>query len=440
MGTVAKFGGTSLADAERISQAAKIVQSNPEYSGVVVSAPGKRSPSDTKVTDLLKKLSFASADFSAALAAYRKVVFRFSEIIDQLNLSLSLTTEFKELSDHVFGNRVLTPGYIESRGEYCMARIFAEVLGWKFVDAKNFICVRSNGSYLSRGTQKKFDRLVDTTNIVVPGYYGALSNGKIQTFSRGGSDISGAILAAVSGACLYENWTDVPGVLSADPRIIINPKVIDVMTFSELFELTYMGATVLHYEAIYPVLKAGVPIRVRSTFEPDLPGTLVVPDDTKLERVPGELVGIAGRKGFVVITLKKARMNPQVGFLHKALGVLKRHNVSFEHSPGSIDSVSLVVHQESMRDQELIIAELQRELRPDSLTILPRIAMISIVGEPMSHEWGVAARIFAAIAKKRISLNLINQGSSEISIIIGVAEENYKEAIRAIYNVREPEP
>ena len=369
---VVKFGGSSLADARQFKKVGKIIRKDRDRRYVVPSAPGKRSPDDTKVTDMLYSC-YAQAlleeedsqeNFETLLGAIRE---RYESIIRELGLSLSLEEEFRSIRENF--TRKVGRDYAASRGEYLNGRIMAEYLGYEFIDAAEVICFDEAGNFDGEKTQKILsERLAHTERAVIPGFYGAMPDGKIKTFSRGGSDITGSIVAGAVHADLYENWTDVSGFLVADPRIIENPKEIDVITYRELRELSYMGATVLHEDAIFPVRREGIPINIRNTNAPEDKGTLIV--EATCQKPRFIITGIAGKKDFAAVTVEKAMMNSEVGFCRKVLQVFEENGISIEHMPSGIDTMSVFVHQDELKEMEQkVIAGIHREVEPDVLEL-----------------------------------------------------------------------
>ena len=427
-----KFGGTSLADASQIRKAAEIVKANPERKYLVASAPGKRFSDDVKVTDLLYSCysEFARGnDYSEVLA---KIKERYASIITELGISFDIGAEIDAIEQEL---RTYPPAdYLASRGEYINSKIIAEFLGWPFVDAAEVIFFNENGFFDGEKTFMTVNaRLRDLPNAVIPGFYGSMPDGKIHTFSRGGSDVTGSIVARSVNADVYENWTDVSGMLSADPRIVDSPRPIEYITYTELRELSYMGASVLHEDAVFPVRKAGIPINIRNTNRPDDNGTLIaasLPSDVK--RTP--VTGIAGRKGFTSIRVERSQMNGQTGFGARLLYIFSRNGIPFEHCPTGIDTISVVVNSsmfDAKRDE--ILREIKNELAPDFITIEKNLAVIAVVGEGMVSVKGVAAKIFGSLADAGVNVRMIDQGSDELNIIIGVDESDYESAVKALY-------
>lgn len=428
-----KFGGSSLADASQIRKVKAIVDGDPSRTVVVPSAPGKRSSADAKLTDLLylcQKSAAVGADYTAPFEQIRS---RFLDIERDLGVQAGMEEHLASLRASL--GEGVTPDFVASRGEYLNGLLLAAYLGAEFVDPEHFVVIQANGNVDPITYELLGKRMGDTSKrYVMPGFYGRDARSRVKTFSRGGSDISGAIAARASGSAVYENWTDVSGLLMADPRIVTDPRPMAEVTYAEIRELSYMGASVLHDEAIAPVREVGIPICIKNTNAPDHPGTRIV---TKLspEIVKStEIAGIAGKKSFAMISLSKNLMNKEVGFAYRLLGVLERHAVSFEHCPSSIDSMSVVVEAASLEDKvETVLDEIRTTLRPDELEFVPQISLIAIVGEGMAHTVGIAAKVFAALRDASVNVRLINQGASELNIIVGTSPDDYETAIRALY-------
>ncbi len=433
MRKVVKFGGSSLATAEQFEKVGKIIRSDPDRRFVVPSAPGKRFDGDMKVTDLL----YASYDLAAAGESFARPIAeirnRFRDIITGLGLDLSLEKDFAEIEENL--KTQPDQDFVASRGEYLNGKIMAAYLNYEFVDAAEVIRFDEEGVFDPDATKRLMgDRLASMDNAVVPGFYGSCKDGRIRTFSRGGSDVTGSVVAWVIGADLYENWTDVSGFLVSDPRIVENPEVVDMITYRELRELSYMGATVLHEEAIFPVRKAGIPIAIKNTNHPDDPGTMIVPSTSQKPRFT--VTGIAGKKGFVAVNVDKDMMNSEVGFCRKVLSVFEENGISIEHMPSGIDTMCILVEQEAFQDHEqVVLSGIQRAVSPDSIEVEPDLALIAVVGRGMRETRGTAGRIFSALAHAKINCRMIDQGSDELNIIIGVANEDFEEAIRSIYDI-----
>lgn len=434
---VVKFGGSSLASAEQFKKVGNIIRAEESRRFVVPSAPGKRFSDDTKVTDMLYKCyaeAEAGKNFDKQLKAIEE---RYNEIIKGLGLKLSLKEQFDTIRKN-FEAKAGTD-YAASRGEYLNGIIMANYLGYEFIDAASVICFDANGEFDGEKTNKVMgDRLANVESAVIPGFYGAMPNGDVKTFSRGGSDVTGSIVARAIKADVYENWTDVSGFLAADPRIVDNPRPIDVITYKELRELSYMGATVLHESAIFPVRKEGIPINIRNTNAPQDKGTMIV--ETTCNRPECIITGIAGKKGFVSITIDKDMMNSEIGFGRKVLQVFEDNGISFEHMPSGIDTMTVFVHQDEFVEKEQkVLAELHRAVNPDSIELESDLALIAVVGRSMRNNSGLAGNIFSALAKSKINIKMIDQGSSELNIIIGVRNRYFEDAIRTIYGVFVPE-
>ena len=433
MSKVVKFGGSSLANAEQFQKVGSIIRSDSERRYVVPSAPGKRFGSDTKVTDMLYAcydLAEQERDFAKEL---RDIEERYQEIIDGLGLEISLKEEFRVI-EKSFREKAGS-NYAASRGEYLNGIIMAAYLGYEFVDAATVIFFSENGEFDGERTNQILsERLAGCEKAVVPGFYGAMPDGTVKTFSRGGSDITGSIVAKAVKADVYENWTDVSGFLVADPRIIHHPQAIDVITYRELRELAYMGATVLHEEAIFPVRQEGIPINIRNTNAPEDAGTWIVGSTCQKSRYV--ITGIAGKKGFCCVNIEKDMMNSEIGFGRKVLQVFEENGISFEHVPSGIDTMTVFVHQDEFVDKEQkVVAGIHRVGNPDSIDIESDLALIAVVGRGMKSTRGTAGRIFPALAHSNVNVKMIDQGSSELNIIIGVANEDFETAIRAIYDI-----
>lgn len=433
---VVKFGGSSLASAEQIAKAHAIIAADPDRKYVVPSAPGKRSADDRKVTDLLY-LCHESAEQGIAFdEAFGIIDQRFREIAERLGVGLDMDLLLGEVKTNIAENAQAGrgPDYAASRGEYLNGRILAERLGVAFVDAADVIFFNAAGRL---DEAKTYTTLADTLKqlgrAVVPGFYGSTPEGHVKTFSRGGSDVTGAIVARAIGASVYENWTDVSGLLMTDPRIVSNPETIETLTYRELRELSYMGASVLHPEAVFPVRQTRIPINIRNTNEPDHPGTLIVGSDTDTPtRYP--ITGIAGRKDFTIIHLEKTLMNEVIGYGEQVLGVLRRHGVSFEHMPSGIDTLSIVVSDDELEGKlDAVLEELRRDIEPDAIDVDPDLALIATVGRGMKTKPGRAATLFSALADAGVNIRMIDQGSSELNIIVGVNVHEFDVALKAIY-------
>lgn len=433
MKKVVKFGGSSLASASQFEKVGDIIRADETRKYVVPSAPGKRFDGDTKVTDMLYDC-YASAekgeDFAGRIAA---IEARYQEIIDGLHLKLSLSDEFAAIEKNFSEKHGVD--YAASRGEYLNGIVMANYLGYAFVDAAEVIFFDKDGSLDENKTSRTLAKvLAGAEHAVIPGFYGMGADGRVKTFSRGGSDITGSIVAQAVHADLYENWTDVSGFLVTDPRVVADPKVISTITYKELRELSYMGATVLHEDAIFPLRKEGIPINVRNTNKPEDKGTLIV--ENTCSKPKYTITGIAGKKGFVSINIEKDMMNSEIGFGRKVLQVFEECGLSFEHTPSGIDTFTVYVHQDEFEEKEQqIISGLHRAVQPDSIDLESDLALIAVVGRGMRRTRGTAGRIFAALAHARVNVKMIDQGSSELNIIIGVENHDFETATRAIYDI-----
>lgn len=429
---VCKFGGSSLADAGQFRKAAEIIAADPERRYVVPSAPGKRHKDDQKVTDLLY-LCHASAQQDVPFdQTFERITERYQQIVDELGLDLELQPHLDQIARQVAGGA--SADYTASRGEYLNGLIMAALLGFDFVDPAEVIHFHANGRFDAENTQQSTSaRLRQHERAVVPGFYGSTPDGQVKTFSRGGSDITGAIVARGVGASVYENWTDVSGLLMADPRIVDSPRPIDVVTYAELRELAYMGATVLHDEAIFPVRQAGIPVNIRNTHRPDDPGTMIVRDAEPVTQ-RGEITGVAGRKDFTVINIEKSLMNAEVGFGRRVLAALEDNGVSFEHIPSGIDTMSLVIADSQINGKvDDVLEQIRADCRPDAIEATVNIALVATVGRGMAHTPGMAARLFTALAEAGVNIRMIDQGSSELNIIVGVEAADFEKAVKAVY-------
>lgn len=433
MKKVVKFGGSSLASAEQFRKVGEIIHSDSGRRYVVPSAPGKRYPQDTKVTDMLYDCYQAAKDERLLKEKLAAIAQRYQEIIDGLALEVSLEKQFEEIGE-AFRGRAGSE-YAASRGEYLNGIIMAAYLGYEFIDAAEVIRFDEDGVYDADTTDKLLQkRLEGVERAVIPGFYGAMEDGSVKTFSRGGSDITGSIVARAVHADLYENWTDVSGFLVTDPRIVENPATIETITYRELRELSYMGATVLHADAIFPLRKEGIPINIKNTNRPQDAGTLIVESTCRQPKYT--ITGIAGKKGFCAINIEKDQMNMEIGFGRKVLQVFEENGISFEHVPSGIDTFTVIVHQsEFMEKEQKVISGLHRAVFPDMLDLESNLALIAVVGRGMRATRGTAGRIFAALAHANINVKMIDQGSSELNIIIGVRNEDFERAVKAIYDI-----
>lgn len=433
MSKIAKFGGSSLADATQFQKVYDIIKADPERKFVVPSAPGKRFKDDTKVTDLLFKAYHAKTkpEFHAT---FEEIKSRYQDIIDGLHLDISLDNDFEEIQK-AFENQA-SIDYAASRGEYLNGKILAAYLGFEFIDAKDVIFIDSHGNYDAKMTDPILsEKLKNVENAVIPGFYGSLNDnsGNIKAFSRGGSDVTGSIIAKNAKVDLYENWTDVSGFLIADPRIVKNPAVIETITYKELRELSYMGASVLHENSVFPVRNEGIPINIKNTNRPQDPGTLIV--ESTCHKPKHVITGIAGTKGFATVMIEKDMMNSEIGFGRKVLQVFEDNELSFEHMPSGIDTMTIIVNTDDFIEKEQdILAGIHRAVQPDSIVLESDLALIAVVGRGMKASRGTAARVFDALARENINIKMIDQGSSELNIIIGVRNCYFNQAIKAIYN------
>ncbi|MBP1925930.1 aspartate kinase [Sedimentibacter acidaminivorans] len=432
---VAKFGGTSLADAKQFKKVYDIVISNDERKFVVVSAPGKRFKEDNKITDLLY-LTHAHTKYSVPYDPVFKIIEdRFLTIKYELNLSVDLKQEFDIIRENL--DNKCDEDYIVSRGEYLSALLLADYLGCKFIDAKDIIFFNYDGSVNSEKTNLKIKEFTeDCDKIIIPGFYGSYPDGSIKTFSRGGSDITGAIVAGAVNAKMYENWTDVSGFLMADPRIVKNPKQIKRITYQELRELSYMGASVLHDEAIFPVREAGIPINIKNTNEPENPGTIIIGNDQIEESCENDYIitGIAGKKNFTIFYVHKEHMANEVGIIKRALEVFEDRGISIDHIPSGIDSFSIVLPTECVdKFSHEIVEELKLKCKADFVNVNNNLSLITTVGINMASRPGISAKVFSALGNNNINIRMIDQGSSEINIIVGVENKDFEIAIKAIY-------
>ncbi len=431
---VLKFGGSSLADAEHFRRVASIVKASPDRRFVVASAPGKRSKEDEKVTDMLYQCYEMVREGKDISAQYAKIAERYNTIIAELGLDFDISGELEYIRrgiEHYSGR-----DFAASRGEYLNSLILAKFLGFDFIDAESVIFFRENGVFDDEKTNTVMRaELQKHQYAVIPGFYGVMPNGTIKTFSRGGSDITGSIVARAAEADLYENWTDVSGCLMADPRVVDSPLPIKTITYRELRELSYMGASVLHEEAIFPVRYAGIPINIRNTNEPQEPGTMIVSGTSDYD-ADHIITGVAGRRGFSVINIEKDMMNSEIGFGRRVLDVLEDNDISFEHLPSGVDTMSVVVSTASIKDEvkrERILSSINKRVRPDSVVIEDGLALLAVVGRGMVKAKGTAARVFLALSNAGINIRMIDQGSSELNIIVGVEEHELEKAINAIY-------
>ena len=430
---VCKFGGTSMADGNVMNRVKAIIDSDKDRKYIVVSAPGKRYSGDIKITDILYECHKEVEKNGSCGAAFQLIRSRFNSIVRELNIDFDIKSVLDETEARI--NSENDEDFTASRGEYLSARVMAEVLGAKFVDAEDVIFFDKKGAYDAERSEKAINEaLRGAERAVFPGFYGRGANGKVKTFSRGGSDISGAIVARAVNATVYENWTDVSGFLACDPRIVDSPRRIKALSYKELRELSYMGANVLHSESIFPVRKANIPIHIKNTFRPEDEGTLIQP--SVYYTPSGNIVtGIAGKKDFTVIFIEKSLMNSQIGFVRKVLSVLEKYNIPVEHIPSGIDTMSVVVESSALKEGklDLVLHGIDEAVSPDTMRVTEDIALIATVGHGMSSSVGTSARLFKAMAAAEINVKMIDQGSSELNIIVGVKNEDCDKCIRAIY-------
>jgi aspartate kinase len=432
---VCKFGGTSLATAKTLALVKDIILSDPARKFVVVSAPGKRFKDDDKVTDLLYRAFDEKVMTGTCKTTMKLIKQRYIEIRDELKIDFDIEKYLNEVEKGI--NKSETADFAASRGEYLSGLLIASYLGYKFVDAAEIIKFKVDGSYDSEITEDLvYKTLKNTDGVVIPGFYGRKPNGNIKTFTRGGSDFTGAIIAGAMKVDIYENWTDVNGVAITDPRIVKNPCFIDVISYEELRELSYMGASVLHPDSVFPVQSANIPINIKNTFEPDNPGTLIKNKIARDDMQEYPVTGIAGRKSNTTINIKKAMMNNELGFARRVLSVLERCGISIEHIPTGIDTMSIVLSEKGFEivPEHKVIEGIKIAVNPDCIEVVHNLSLIAIVGHGMASRKGTAARVFTALAKADVNVRMIDQGSSEINIIVGVEDKDFEKSIRAIYD------
>ena len=431
---VAKFGGSSMADAGQYRKIRDILLADPDRRVVVVSAAGKRSKSDHKITDLLY-LCYAHTQYGVDCSGvFEMITSRYREIARDLELTIDLEPEFAALKKKLDAKDI-TQDELASRGEYFSARLMADYLGFQFIDAADWILFKFDGTVDQEASYEALRNQVAGAGVVIPGFYGKLPDGHIRTFTRGGSDITGALAAAALDADVYENWTDVSGILMADPRIVDNPQTLPQVTYDELRELSYSGAQVLHEGTIFPVREKNIPLNIRNTNAPQDPGTMIQ------ERFEGDsdphrfITGITGKKDFTIVSLSKRGLSSQVGYLRRVLSVFERHNISIDYVPNGIDNVSVVLPTEAVASSlYTILGEIQKEVEPDQLMVHDQIAVVAAVGRKMAFRPGISGQIFAALGQAGINIRMINQGPDELNIIFGVDNRDFSEAIRVLYN------
>ena len=430
---VVKFGGSSLASAKQFKKVGDIIRADKSRRYVIPSAPGKRDSKDTKVTDLLYQCYDAIEAGKSYGKIFQAIKDRYNQIIEGLGLNFSLDYEFKTIEENFLAKKGRE--YAASRGEYLNGIVMSHYLGYEFIDAADVISFGKDGRFQQDKTDAELGlRLGTVERAVIPGFYGADEDGNIHTFTRGGSDVTGSIVARAAHADIYENWTDVSGFLVSDPRIVSNPIPIDLITYRELRELSYMGASVLHEDAIFPVRKEGIPIHILNTNRPQDPGTMIV--ENTCRRPKYTITGVAGKKGFCSITIEKAMMNSEIGFCAKVLEVFEREELSIEHMPSGIDTMTVFIHQdEFMQHEQAVISGIHRAVHPDAIELESGLALVAVVGRGMKSARGTAGRIFSALAHARVNVKMIDQGSSELNIIVGMKNEDFEPAVRAIYDI-----
>lgn len=430
---VLKFGGTSMADATQFAKVKSIVESDPSRRVVVVSAAGKRFSDDHKITDLLL-LCHAHVKYGVSSdSVFDMIAKRYIEIRDECGLKTDIESELNKISQKLLSG--ITKDELVSRGEYLSARLMADYLGFEFVDSAHWVRFKLDGTIDTEKSYQLLRELAEGRKVVIPGFYGAMPNGSIRIMSRGGSDITGALAAAALEAEVYENWTDVSGILMADPRIVENPEPIKYITYEELRELSHMGAQVLHEGTIFPVRQKNIPLNIRNTNAPDDAGSLIMencPDDDNDKQF---ITGITGKKNFSIITVAKSGMSSEVGFLRKVLEVFEKYGVSVEYVPSGIDSVSVVVASKAVADcLYAIMGDLQKNVKPDSINVTEDIAIVAVVGRKMAYKPGMSGRLFAALGQSKINIRMISQSCEELNIIAGVSNEDFEKAVRVLYS------
>lgn len=432
---VLKFGGSSMADAKQFEKVKSIVQADPSRKVVIVSAAGKRFSDDHKLTDLLY-LCHAHLKYGVACdSVFDMIRSRYMEIRDELGLKTDLESEFDALRKKM--DKGISQDELVSRGEYFAARLMADYLGYDFLDSELWLRFKLDGTVDQEVSYEALSRAASGRRVVIPGFYGTMPDGSIKTFTRGGSDITGALVAAALDADVYENWTDVSGFLMADPRIVKDPLPIERITYSELRELSYIGAQVLHEGTIFPVREKNIPLNIRNTNQPDHPGTMIREsfDEPEEKADSSFITGIAGRKNFSVITITKNGMSNEVGVLRRVLEILEKYQLVVEYLPSGIDSVSLVVAADKLRPcQYQILGEIQKALKPDTIHVTEDMAIVAAVGRKMAFKPGISGKIFAALGENGINIRMITQGPEELNIIVGVDNKDFAGAIRVLYN------
>jgi len=430
---VLKFGGTSMADAKQFAKVKAIVESDPSRRVVVVSAAGKRFSHDHKITDLLL-LCHAHIKYGVSSDnIFDMIAKRYIEIRDDLGLEIKIEDELEKIENKLKDG--ITKDELVSRGEYLSAKLMADYLGFEFVDSAHWVRFKLDGTIDTDKSYELLCELAEGRKVVIPGFYGTMPNGAIKIMSRGGSDITGALAAAALEADVYENWTDVSGILMADPRIVEDPEPIKHITYEELRELSHMGAQVLHEGTIFPVRQKNIPLNIRNTNAPEHPGSLIMekfPDDNNDKQF---VTGITGKKGFSIVTVTKSGMSSEVGFLRKVLEVFEKYNVSIEYVPSGIDNVSVVVSEKAVRDcMYAILGDMQKAVKPDGINITENIAIVAVVGRKMAYKPGMSGRLFAALGESNINIRMISQSCEELNIIAGVSNEDFERAVKVLYN------
>ncbi len=432
---VCKFGGTSMADAKAIRQVKSIIDADESRKFVVVSAPGKRFKNDIKITDMLYRCNQEAIETGTCKKSFALIRERFIGIVNDLGLTIDINAVLDKTEKEI--DELKSADFSASRGEYLSAYVMSAFLGFTFVDAADVVRFDSHGRLNQDYTDDKVStKLSAIEKAVIPGFYGKDFQGNVKTFSRGGSDITGSIIARGVKADLYENWTDVSGFLACDPRIVPEAKTIKQITYKELRELSYMGASVLHSEAIFPVMKRKIPINIKNTFKPEDAGTMIVPNEQYKSADGDVITGIAGKKNFTVLVIEKSMMNSEVGFIRKVLSVVEHFGICVEHLPSGIDTLSVVMETEQLKDGVLsdMVNEIRENVSPDYVHVMENVSLIATVGHGMARRAGTAASIFTALADAGINVKMIDQGSSELNIIIGVANNDYEKCIKAIYH------
>ncbi|WP_234125146.1 aspartate kinase [Clostridium hydrogenum] len=431
---VTKFGGSSLADSNQFKKVKSIITSDKSRKYIIPSAPGKRNSKDYKITDLLYLCHTHVQNGIPFDDVFKLICQRYIEIVNELNVAIDINSYLEKVRTDIENGA--SSDYAASRGEYLNGRILAKYLDAEFIDAADIIFFDESGNLNEEKTYSNIkEKVLKCDKAVIPGFYGSGADGNVKTFSRGGSDVTGSIISAGVAADLYENWTDVSGFLMADPRIVENPKTIEKITYKELRELSYMGATVLHEEAIFPVRDAGIPINIKNTNKPEDAGTLIVSDTSEATRF-GTITGIAGKKDFTVIAIEKALLNSEIGFCRRLLSILEMYGISFENMPSGVDSVSLVIEDSQLKNKcSKVIDEIKRQCSPDSIEIHPNMALVATVGRGMAKSTGIASKIFSALSSENVNIRMIDQGSSEINVTVGVENADFEKAVKGIYKV-----